>query len=38
VPVDLAGNSIRLEGFEPGEGASATLALRPWQIASLTTA
>jgi hypothetical protein len=36
-PVDLAGNATRLDGFAPGEGASATLALRPWQIASLTT-
>jgi alpha-mannosidase len=36
-PVDLAGNAARLDGFAPGEGASATLALRPWQIASLTT-
>jgi hypothetical protein len=36
-PVDLAGNAARLEGFQAGEGASATLALRPWQIANLTT-
>ena len=36
-PVDLAGNAKQPLGFEPGEGASATLALRPWQIASLTT-
>ena len=37
-PVDLAGNATQPHGFAPGEGASATLALRPWQIASLTTA
>jgi hypothetical protein len=35
-PVDLAGGATRLEGFVPGEGASATLALRPWQIVNLT--
>jgi hypothetical protein len=37
-PVDLAGSAARLDGFTAGEGASATLALRPWQIASLTIA
>jgi Glycosyl hydrolases family 38 N-terminal domain/Glycosyl hydrolases family 38 C-terminal domain len=37
-PVDLAGNATRLPGFAPDQGASATLTLRPWQIASLTTA
>ena len=36
-PVDLAGGATRLEGFVAGEGASATLALRPWQIVNLTT-
>jgi alpha-mannosidase len=36
-PVDLAGNAARESGFTAGEGASATLALRPWQIANLTT-
>jgi hypothetical protein len=36
-PVDLAGSPTRLEGCVPGEGASATLALRPWQIVNLTT-
>ncbi|HEY8155905.1 MAG TPA: hypothetical protein VII72_17375 [Myxococcota bacterium] len=36
-PVDLTGSATRLEGFVAGEGASATLALRPWQIVNLTT-
>jgi alpha-mannosidase len=37
-PVDLAGSATRLEGFVPGEGARATLALRPWQIVNLAVA
>jgi hypothetical protein len=36
-PVDLTGRATALEGFVAGEGASATLALRPWQIVALTT-
>jgi len=35
-PVDLTGRATALEGFVAGESASATLALRPWQIVSLT--
>jgi hypothetical protein len=35
-PVDLAGRPTALTGFAAGEGASAALALRPWQIVSLT--
>jgi len=35
-PVDLAGRACALAGFSPGDGASATLSLRPWQIASFT--
>jgi alpha-mannosidase len=34
-PVDLAGQPAPAAGVEPGPGASATLALRPWQIVSL---
>jgi mannosylglycerate hydrolase len=34
-PVDLAGRPVAAGGLEPGPGASATLALRPWQILSL---
>jgi alpha-mannosidase len=34
-PVDLAGHALALDGFRAGEGASATLALRPWQIVTL---
>jgi alpha-mannosidase len=35
-PVDLAGRPTLLAGFEPEAGARARLALRPWQIVSLT--
>jgi hypothetical protein len=35
-PVDLTGRETALAGFVAGGGASATLALRPWQIVSLT--
>jgi hypothetical protein len=36
-PVDLTGSATQLAGFVGGEGASATLSLRPWQIVNLTT-
>jgi hypothetical protein len=36
-PVDLGGRAVALAGFTPEAGAGATLALRPWQIVSLTT-
>ncbi|MDH3212892.1 MAG: hypothetical protein OEM05_10440 [Myxococcales bacterium] len=34
-PVDLAGRPTELAGLEPGPGASATLALRGWQLVGL---
>jgi hypothetical protein len=33
--VDLAGRPTEEPGLEPGPGASATLALRPWQLVAL---
>ncbi len=33
--VDLAGRPTEAPGLEPGPGASATLALRPWQLVAL---